>query len=61
MAEAATRLKATERSVMRWCAAGLLPGAKKVGPGRYGVWLVPEESLEGFERPKMGPKKKRGE
>jgi len=53
--EAAERLGVTRRTVARWCAKGLLPGAYKVGTHRRGVWVIPLRALEGFV-----PSSKRG-
>ncbi len=57
-AQVAERLGAGVRTVARWCAEGRLPGARKIGAAR-GAWYIPEAALQGFERPKPGPKPRR--
>lgn len=47
-AEVARRYGVATITVRRWCEAGLLPGAKKIGVGKRATWLIPESALEGF-------------
>jgi predicted site-specific integrase-resolvase len=54
---AAQRLGAAPVTVRLWCRIGLLPGAIKVGESPRETWLIPESALEGFQRPKRGPRK----
>ncbi|MBN1399736.1 MAG: helix-turn-helix domain-containing protein [Anaerolineae bacterium] len=56
--EVAERLSTNQRNVIRWCGEGRLPGAQRLGTGRRAMWLIPEDALQGFERPKPGPKPK---
>lgn len=51
IADVAKRYGVTGQSVRRWCMAGLLPGAVKLGHGRRGTWAIPESALEGFTPP----------
>lgn len=50
-AEVAERYGVTTMTVIRWIRAGLFQGARRVGPGRRGIWLIPESDLEGFVPP----------
>ena len=51
VAEAAQRLGVSSRTVNRWCARGLLPGAYKVGTHRRGVWVIPPSALSNRAAP----------
>ena len=53
--EVALILGATSRTAARWCAQGLFPGARKIGAGS-GMWMIPREAVQTFERPRKGPK-----
>lgn len=44
--EVAPRLRVDRRTVVRWCAAQLLPGAKKIG----GVWRIPAVTVDAYEK-----------
>lgn len=48
--EVGRRLDVSAQTVINWCNQGRVPGAKKV----VTVWLIPENSIELIERPKMG-------
>jgi len=49
--QVAERYGVVRKTAERWCEAGLLPGAEKIGVGRRATWLIPEEALVGFEPP----------
>ena len=51
--EAAKRLDTSVSNVKRWCRERRLIGAQKVGER---IWAIPERALDGFTRPKPGPK-----
>jgi hypothetical protein len=55
--EVAGRLGAPPVSVRLWARSGRFPGAE-LKESEFGVsyWLIPEESLSGFEKEKPGPK-----
>jgi hypothetical protein len=55
--EVAIRLGVAEVSVRMWARKGRLPGAELIDPP-VGIpyWMIPEESLSGFEMSKPGPK-----
>jgi hypothetical protein len=55
--EAASILGVAEVSVRMWARKGRLPGAELIAPP-VGIpyWLIPEESLSGFQMSKPGPK-----
>jgi excisionase family DNA binding protein len=57
--QVAARFDVSTMTVIRWCRQGLLPGAVQVGRKRGGIWLIPEDALQGFTRPTPGPKRKR--
>ena len=52
--EVAGRYAVSTTTVRKWCEAGLLPGAEKVGLKWRSTWLIPDSALEGFEPPKPG-------
>lgn len=57
--EVAARLATSGTNVRRWCTEGRFPGARKVGSAQRGTWLIPMTALEGFVKPKRGPKTER--
>lgn len=46
----AKKLKVDESTVTRWCKQGRLAGAVNLGK----QWVIPQESLKTFTRPKRG-------
>jgi predicted site-specific integrase-resolvase len=52
VAKIAERYGVHTNTAQRWCREGRFPNARR----ESGVWLVPESDLEGFERPRPGPK-----
>ena len=54
-AAAALELHVSERSVLNWCRAGLVPGAVQVGR----AWGIPRASLRYIRRPARGRPKTR--
>ena len=53
-ADVAGRLGASERTVRKWCEAGLFEGAYRVEYPVGSVWAIPASALKTFERPVMG-------
>lgn len=50
VAQIATRLNVTTRSVARWISVGLLKGAFKIDPSiKNSPFIVPQSSVEEFE------------
>jgi transposase len=56
VAEAAKRLGAAPSTVRGWVAEGRFPGARlEASPGGgISFWLIPENTLYQFKRPKIG-------
>ena len=46
------------QTVVRWARKNLIPGVKITEFGKFKVYMIPEESLHTFERPKTGRPKK---
>jgi len=60
VSEVATRLKESERNIRNWARAGLFPGAELKESPRGPYWEIPEDALNGFEKPARGrPAKKK--
>lgn len=57
-AQVAERLGVHISTVIIWCKRGLLPGCTFIGPAGRGMWLIPEEALERFVRPRRGRPRK---
>ena len=58
-AEAAERLGVAQVTVNVWCLRGLFPNAEREESPRGPVWMIPEEDVASFVKPKRGaPKKK---
>ena len=58
--QVAARLEVGSSTVRLWCQQGRFPGARETVTPRGPVWLIPEESLEGFSKPQRGrPRKER--
>ena len=55
--EVAERFKVSEATARRWCQRGLFPNARRIGK----TWVIPASDLEGFERPRPGPKRRERE
>lgn len=47
------------RAVALWCRQGLIPGVVLDKGGMHARWLIPQDSLLAFERPKEGWRKGR--
>lgn len=61
VADLAHRFGVAKATARRWCEQGLFPHAEQIARiGRGGIWLVPESDLAGFERPKVGRRRKPG-
>lgn len=56
--EAAARLGESDRLVRLWCQQGRFPNARLVEHPRGDYWTIPARDLEGFVKPKPGPKPK---
>ena len=42
------------QTVVRWARKKLIPGVKITEFGKFKVYMIPEEALDTFERPKTG-------
>jgi len=42
------------QTVVRWARKSLIPGVKITEFGKFRVYMIPEEALRTFERPKTG-------
>ncbi|HYX71411.1 MAG TPA: helix-turn-helix domain-containing protein [Nitrososphaera sp.] len=56
--QAAERLGESDRLIRLWCQQGRFPGAHLVEHPRGDYWSIPASDLEGFVKPKPGPKPK---
>jgi hypothetical protein len=54
--EAAEKIGAAGSSVRKWAAAGLFPGAKLITDSIVPYWIIPEDVLDGFQKPTQGRK-----
>lgn len=52
--EVARRLDISERTVVWQVAHGHMIGARKIGKGKRGIWLIPEAALSDYTPPKRG-------
>lgn len=53
-------LGVAQQTVRRWGEKGYLAGAQRIGTGHRSAWVIPEDALEGFWRPKPGRPYDRG-
>ena len=53
-AEAAARLGVKQITVNVWCLRGRFPGAAREDTPRGPVWMIPEEEVKNFVKPKRG-------
>ena len=52
-AQVAARLHAKRDTVIKWCRRGVI-NATRHGSGHRAMWLIDEEDLVGFVKPKRG-------
>lgn len=54
--QAAERLGIDGATIRKWCAAGKIPGAKKLNER---AWIIPEKAIIGLRRSNSGRKPKK--
>ncbi|QQS46463.1 MAG: hypothetical protein IPM66_21580 [Acidobacteriota bacterium] len=60
--EFARKINVPYTTVATWLRKGQVPGAMAQTIGDFRVWMIPEDIVEGFERPKRGrPRRLKGQ
>ena len=54
--ELAERYNVSHSTARGWCTSGFFPNARLDKTPRGDFWVVPESDLEGFVKPRRGPK-----
>ena len=52
--QVAVRYGVDRSTVRRWCLAGLLPNARRLGTNNRATWMILAHDLAAFVRPKLG-------
>lgn len=56
--QAAEALGVSWQTINRWCKAGVLPNAQKVGEPPRAFWVIPQSDLDHVVRPRIGRPRK---